>query len=341
VLVLIGIVAIVTALAGLGSGAQQRTATLMLTNIVLVVGLYIFVGNSGIVSFGHVTFMAIGAYVSGLLTIPLFIKSQQFENLPGFLADAELGTVPGTMLPALVAALIALVISIPIMRLAGLAASIATFALLLITNVVLAQAGSSTFIGLPLDTTLASGFVWVAVAIVLAAVFQNSAVGLRLKASREDEIAAHALGIDVHRERRIGFVLSAFVVGLGGALFGHLQGAFSPDTFFLQATFLMIVMLVVGGINSLAGAVIGTMVVSVILEGLRRVEEGVNLGVVDIPARPGLREVGLGILLLVILTLRPEGLFGGRELTWPLRRGKAGRRRRPFRASGVTTNDAG
>lgn len=332
---LIAIVAIVTWLATLGTGAQQRTATLMLVNVVLVVGLYVFVGNSGIVSFGHVTFMAIGAYVSGLLTIPVLTKAAQFEGLPAFVADAELGTLPGTIAPALVAAVVALVVSIPVMRLAGLAASIATFALLLITNVVLGQVGSSTFVGLPLDTTLEYALLWAIVAIVIAALFQASGPGLRLKASREDEIAARAAGVNVERERRIAFVLSAFVVGIGGSLFGHLQGAFSPDTFFLQATFLMVVMLVVGGINSLAGAVVGTIVVSAILEGLRRVEEGISLGVVDIPARPGLREVGLGVLLVLILAFRPEGLFGSREIRWPLGRRAGSRGREGGLASGA------
>lgn len=318
-------VLVITLLSAVGSAAQQRTVILMLVNVVLVVGLYIFVGNSGIISFGHVTFMAIGAYVSGLLTIPLITKNAMFPHLPGVIADAQLGTVPGTILPALLAGAVALVISIPIMRLAGLAASIATFALLLIANVVLGQAGTSTFIGLPLDTTLGSSLGWAVVAVVIAGVFQNSRVGLRLKASRDDELAARAAGVSVERERRIAFVISAFVVGIGGALYGHLQGAFSPETFYLQATFLMVVMLVVGGINSLGGAVIGTVAVSIILEGLRRIEEGVNLGVVNIPARPGLREVGLGILLLVILNFRPQGILGAREIAWPLRR----RRRMP------------
>ena len=316
----VAITAVVALIGEFSSASLQQTIITALVDVVLTVGLYIFVGNSGIVSFGHATFMAIGAYLSGLLTIPVFVKASQFPHLPKLLASTQMSGVPGVIIPAAVAALIALLIAGPIMRLVGLAASIATFAVLLISQVVLVQVGSTTFVGLPLDMTLWSAFGWVAVAVVLAGLFQRSRFGYRLKASRDDEFAARAAGIDVTRERTIAFMLSAFVVGMGGALYGHLEGAFGPDSFYLSASFLMIVMLVTGGINSLAGAVIGSLVVSAIAEGLREIENGLNLGVVRIPARPGVSEVGLGILLVVILKFRPQGIMGGHEIAWPFTR---------------------
>ena len=153
------------------------------------------------------------------------------------------------------------------MRLSGLPASIASFSLLLVVYTVIKQwravtAGPSVLGGMPLDTDVRSALVWVLVVMGLAFAFQISRIGRRLRASREDAIAAKASGVRIIRERVFAFTLSAFIVGVGGALYGHLLGSFDPNAFYLQATFLMMVMLVFGGINSLAGAVVGTMAVA-------------------------------------------------------------------------------
>ena len=108
-------------------------------------------------------------------------------------------------------------------------------------------------------------------------------------------------------------------MGVAGALFGMFIGSFNPDAFFLNITFLMIAMLVIGGTTSLAGAVVGTLAISAVSEFLRRVEGGVDLGFVHVSAQPGLREVALALAMLAILIFRPRGLMGGRELGWPFR----------------------
>ena len=140
-----------------------------------------------------------------------------------------------------------------------------------------------------------------------------------MRASRENESAARSIGVAVARERTIAFVVSAFFVGVAGALFGMFIGSFNPDAFFLNITFLMIVMLVIGGTTSLAGAVVGTIAISAVSEILRRIEGGVDLGFVQVSGKPGLREVALALVMLAILIFRPGGLTGGREIGWPLR----------------------
>jgi branched-chain amino acid transport system permease protein len=152
------------------------------------------------------------------------------------------------------------------------------------------------------------------IAITLAWLFQQTRLCLRVRASREDEPAARALGIRVVPDRAASFVLSAFICGLAGGLYAQLSGSFGPDAFFLPTTFTVVAMLVVGGRYSLSGAVIGTLFVTAVAEGLRHIEAGVDLGVVHIPARPGLQEVGLAVALLLTLLLRPRGLTGGREV---------------------------
>jgi branched-chain amino acid transport system permease protein len=317
------VLVIVAAILGsLGPASLDQTVMTNVVTLVLVVGVYAFVGTSGVVSLGHMSFMAIGGYTAGILTIPAAVKPFQLAGLPDFLLKAEMGAVPATLIAGVVAAVAALVISPALMRMSGLTAGLATVSLLLIVRVVAQSAdnvtgGSAGLSGIPVNATLGMVVAWAIVAIILVAVFQASAIGLRLRSSREDEVAARSLGIGVIRERTIAFVLSAFLVGVGGALFVQVIGTATPDQFYLSITFLVIAMLVVGGVNSLAGAVLGTIVLSVALELLRRVEEGASLGFVDIPGRPGLSAVGLALMLLVMLALRPEGLTRGRELRLP------------------------
>ena len=173
--------------------------------------------------------------------------------------------------------------------------------------------------GIPTTTTIWVALAWAAAATAAAWAFQRSRIGLRLRASREEESAARAIGVGVAGERTVALVISAFFVGAAGALFGMFIGSFNPDAFFLNITFLMVAMLIIGGMTSLTGAVLGTLVISTVSELLRRAEGGLDLGLVRISAQPGLREVGLALVMLAVLILRPSGLTGGRELGWPFR----------------------
>jgi branched-chain amino acid transport system permease protein len=262
--------------------------------------------------------------------IPESTKPFVIPDLPGFLVDAHLSPVPATIVAGAIAAAVALVVAVPLARLSGLTAGLATFAVLTIVNVVSRNweqltHGTAGVSGIPTTTTIWIALAWAAVAIGAAWAFQRSRVGLRLRASREDEAGAHSIGIGVAGERTLAFVLSAFLAGVAGALLGMFIGSFNPDAFFLNITFLMVAMLIIGGMTSLTGAVVGTLVISALSELLRRLEGGADLGLVELSARPGLREVGLALVMLAVLILRPSGLTGGRELAWPQRgRRKAG-----------------
>jgi branched-chain amino acid transport system permease protein len=208
------------------------------------------------------------------------------------------------------------------MRLIGIAAGIGTFAVLLIVYVVASNwdsltRGRQTMLGVPLDTTMKGTLVWSCIAIVAAYLFQQSRVGMRLRATREDEAAARSIGIGVFWERTAAFCLSAFWLGVAGALYGHLLGSFSPDAFYLDLTFITFVMLVVGGINSLSGAVLGSIVVSTVSEVLLRIERGTSVLSVHLKAPDGFQQIVLALFLLLILILRPRGITGGREIPRP------------------------
>jgi branched-chain amino acid transport system permease protein len=320
-LLLMAIVVVASRLAWAGD-VVSRDVTLALIHMVVVVGLFSFIGTSGVFSFGHIAFMAIGAYVSGLLSIPTILKSAVMPEMFDFIANAHASSTVAILAGGVVAAAFALVLSIPLMRLSGIAASLATFSLLIIVNVVAdnwkeVTNGSGGVAGVPTVMTADRALLWALGAIAIAALFKGSRVGLRLRASREDDVAARSVGVGVRYERRIAFVLSAFIVGCGGGMFAQFIGSFTADSFYLTVTFLTVVMLVVGGMNSLSGAVIGTIFIAFVSELLLRIEAGVDIGPVEFAGRAGLQEVILAGIMLLVLALRPDGLTGGREIVWP------------------------
>jgi branched-chain amino acid transport system permease protein len=326
------------------SPVLQFTVTTMLINLIVVVGLYVFVGNSGILSFGHIGFMAIGAYTSAILTIPHNIKGVMLPHLPGFLAHASAPTPLAILISGLVAAVFALLVSLPLMRMSVVSLPIATLALLVVVYQVTAHwvsltRGYGTMLGVPIDTTMFSALVWAVVAMALAFVLQISRYGLRMRACREEEVAARAVGIGVAWERTVMFVASAFIVGTAGALYAHELGSLAPDAFYFGITFTTIAMLIVGGSGSLAGAFTGTVVISAVSEGLRRLEGGFSIGGLSVPEMPGLAAVALGVIMLLLLTTRSSGITGGREFRLPrdLRLSRLGLRSR-FRRTSATAD---
>ncbi|TPJ74024.1 branched-chain amino acid ABC transporter permease [Mesorhizobium sp. B2-7-1] len=324
---LVALIIVVLALAGAAEFApivMQRRITQGLINLVAVVGLYVFVGNSGVLSFGNVAFMAIGAYVSALLTMPAAAKGVFLPDLPAFLAAAEWPVLGGALAGGASAALVALVAGFPLMRLSGISASIATFAILVVTYVVLGNwtsvtGGQNSLMGLPIYVGLWTSAGWAVAAIVIAFLHQESRSGLLLRASREDEVAAVASGVHMVLHRLMAFVVSAFLSGISGVLLAHFLGTVRVETFYLDLTFLIMAMLVIGGMRSLTGAVAGAIVITALTELMRQAEVGVTIGTTTLAAPGGLGDVLLALLMLLIILFRPDGIAGGREISWPFR----------------------
>lgn len=323
-----------------GDSVTRGVVVVAMINLTLVVGLYVFVGNSGVFSFGSIGFASVGAYTAGLLVIPVDQKGILQPNLPTFIAHTHFGSVGATLMGGVVAAAVAAVFAIPLMRLNGIAAGLATFAMLVIIRTVAnswteVTNGAAGLSGLPAATGKNAALVWALIAIVAGFAFQSTGLGLRLRGSREDDVAARSLGVSVRMERRAAWVVHAFIMGIGGGLYGQYLGSFNASFFYLALTFTTLAMLVVGGMKSLSGAVIGSLTISFIAELLHRIEQGADLGPLHIPARPGLREVGLATIMLAILILRPRGLTNGHELPWPrLPRRRPGGVRRSTAARG-------
>lgn len=329
VLGLVVIVVALSMLASLGPESLDRVVIVMLINLILVVGTYTFVGMSGVFSFGHIGFAACGGYTAAILVIPPEKKPVLFPDMFGSLQSIHVSSLPAVLVGGAVAAIAAGVLAVPLMRLTGLAAGISTFALLVIVSVVAKNwtavtNGAHGLSGIPVSTGISHVLAFAVVCICVVYAFQISRLGLRLRASREDEIAARGSGVHVERERGIAFCLSAFVVGVGGGLYALLLGTIQPDLYFLSLTFLTLAMLVIGGTRSLSGAVVGTLALSIVAEGLRQLEKGFSVEGTTIKAPLGLREVGIGLIMLAILIWKPGGLIGSHELTFRRRSGVRG-----------------
>lgn len=305
----------------LGPAEQQVTQTFLIS-LIAVVGFQVYSGNSGIITFGHVGFMGIGAYAAGLLTVPAVIKAQSLPNLAPFLQSIELPLLPASLIALVVVTAAALLFGVPLSRLSAAATPIATLAMLIITYGVLVGAaditrGSQTFYGVPADVDLLVSLVVAIGVILVARLFRESVPGLRVRASREDELAARSTGVDVANLRLGAWLLSAVIVGVAGILLGHTLTAFSPKQFYFTLQFALVAMLVVGGSTTVTGAVGGSFVVSLLLEVARRLEgalHGASVGDVEIGGFFGLQEITLGGLILLAMYRRRDGLFGRAEL---------------------------
>jgi branched-chain amino acid transport system permease protein len=289
-----------------------------LVKVAIVVALYVFIGNSGVLSFGHVSFVALGAWTAGVLSVPTAEKPAIMSNLFGFLRDTTVGNVPSLLLAALAGGIVALLVGLPLMRLSGLAAGIATFGVLEITHNLFRYyekigPGLNTFSSVPETTGLGQAAVGALIAIVVAFAYQRSRFGRMLRATREDPPAASAAGISIYRQRLGAFVASGVLAGFAGGLYVHLL-PLNTESLYLDLTFLTLAMLVVGGATSLWGAVVGALAVSALDSFLAQAENGVGIpgGTLDLPA--GTRLVVVGALMALVLILRPSGITGGREV---------------------------
>ena len=317
--------ALLVVLVGIGASLVSRANEIhflnALVSVAVVVAIFVFVGTSGVLSFGQISFVALGAFAAGVLTVPLESKVGVLPDLYPLLRDHTIGNVASLALAALVGGVFALVVGLPLMRLSGLAAGIATFAVLEITHNLLREwtkigPGATTLSLVPETTGPLQATIGAVLVIAVAWLYVHSPPGRKARATREDPAAAQAVGISVHRQRLWAFTLSGALCGFAGGLLVHMLGSITTEQVYLELTFITLAMLVVGGITSLWGAVVGALAVSGLDSLLGNAEDGV--GVVDLPE--GSRLVILGGLMALMLILRPSGITGGRALRLPRRR---------------------
>jgi branched-chain amino acid transport system permease protein len=316
---LVSIGLLLVAVWGWLQGGEQTKLTHFFINVTIVVALQSFSGNSGILSFGHMALFGTGAYVAGILTLDPALKATYLTSLPHFLQNTNPRWWVAVVLAAAAGGALALLSGVPILRLDGASAVIAILALLLIADVVFGSwtgvtRGGAGLIGLPPDATMSRAFGLAVVAVLVARIFKDSKTGLLLRASREDAFSAASVGVAVRAYRVRAWVLSGVIAGAAGALFGWWIGTISPTDFFLAPTFALIVMFIVGGKRTVAGAVVGAALVTLVQEQVRQYEDSsVDLGVFTIHRLTGLTQMALVLMILLVMYARPEGIVGREE----------------------------
>lgn len=306
------------ALAGLaGVGLAQAALDDYVLSIVNFIGIYAILavslnltnGFAGLFSLGHPGFMAIGGYVTAVLTFPASRKVM-FLTLPGWLAGIELAFLPALLAGGAAAALTAFLLGLPVLRLRGHYLAVATMGFLVIVQVFIENWESVTRGPLGLNGLAALTDLWWVYGWMLAAVYVSwkvkfSSYGRSMLAMREDSLAAQCLGVNLFRTRVAALAIGAFFAGVAGGLWAHLVTAITPGAFSLIMAFNIVVMVVVGGTGSITGAVVAAVVFSTVTEIFRPIEESFDAY--------GIAEILMALVLLVILIYRPSGLFGSRE----------------------------
>jgi branched-chain amino acid transport system permease protein len=306
-----------------GSEYQIRILNLVGIFISLAVSYNLVNGVAGQFSLAPNAFIALGAYTAALLTMTPDEKRISFILAPliGPLNQICLPFSLALLAGGLVAAFFGFLIGFPVFRVKGDYLAIVTLGFGEVVRVTANNLQSVTngplgLKGLPPHTNL-----WWSWGVALLTVFfvarlVRSSYGRALKAIRQDELAAAAMGINVFRNKMLAFILSAFFGGLGGGLLAHLITTISPTLFSFFLTFNLLIMIVVGGLGSISGSVIAAALITWGGEWLRWVEEPLRLGPWQVPGIPGMRMVLFSVILLVVILFAREGLMGRKEFSW-------------------------
>ena len=310
-----------------GGAAMQRVVTYAAIMLTAVLGLQIFSGNSGIVSFGQAAFVGLGAYATGILTMPTALQRTALRDLPDFLAGYQLSFFAALAVVLVLAVVIGLLTGTPLLRLTGSSASIATLAMLIIVYTLLVAGreitrGSQPFYGVPREVGLWTAAAVASVALIAARLFRETSFGLATRAAANDERGAAAVGVDQRTARLAAWVAGVVAAMAAGAMMAQFLGAFSPRDFYFDLGFTMLAMLIVGGMTSSLGAFAGVIVTIVVIEVVRRFEGGGEVLGVHLPVLFGLTQGVLAIAMILVIWRRPTGLFGERELNLLRRSGR-------------------
>ena len=308
---------------GLLNGYWLRILNLIAINGILGLSLNLIYGITGMFSLGHAGFMAIGAYVSAILILPATQKQAMWilEPIYPWLLNLNAPFIVSLLAAGLAAAFFGWLVALPVLRLGGDYLGIATLGFaeiirILITNLTPLTNGSLGLKGIPSHATLWMSWGCLAVVLVCTVSMLRSNVGSVLRAVRDDDAAARMMGVDTFRMRVLAFTLGCFGGGLGGALMGNLITTIDPRMFMITQTYNILMIVVIGGLGSVTGSIVGSALVTVMLEWLRFVENPITIGGFNIPGIPGMRMVIFSLLLVAVIIFRREGIMGMREFSW-------------------------
>lgn len=278
----------------------SNTLIFISINIILAVSLHLVIGITGQFSIGHAGFLALGAYISAIVTMKL--------HLPFIVALIAGG---------IVAALAGLLVGIPTLRLRGDYLAIATLGFAEIIRIVflnIEYVGGAAGMQVKHMTTWTYAFFALVITLIVIANFTNSRHGRACISIREDEIAADAMGINTTYYKVMAFVVGAFFAGIAGGLYAHNFYIIQPQNFGFLKSFDILIFVVLGGLGSLSGAVISAILLTLVSTFLQEL--------------PETRMIIYSVVLILVMLYRPQGLMGTKEITDVFKRGNFKRKRR-------------
>ena len=290
-------------------------------NIIATVSLNFAAGYGGMFSLGHPAFMAIGGYVAAILTYPVDKKAFRIPGYPDWLLQLQMPFLPALLIGGVAASLAAILVGWPVLRLRGHYLAVATLGLTVIVqaaivNLVDYTRGALGLSGIPGLTNLwwIAGFLVLTVYVVYRLV--HSRFGRALRAVRDDYIAAQMSGVDVARTRLIGFTIAAFFAGIAGGLLGHLLRILTPGQFSFNAVFIGVAMMILGGMGSITGSILGATIMTILPQFIIPFENGGTVLGVELPTLNGLTQIVTALILIGVMLVKPEGLAGAKEFSW-------------------------
>lgn len=292
---------------------------------VVAVSMNLLNGFTGLFSLGQAGFMALGAYTTAILTIPVSMRQSVYymNGIAPWVENLHLPMIPAMLVGGLVAALFAALIGIPVLRLRSDYLAIATLGFAEIIRALLAAPMMDTITNGSYGLNNIPGYanIWQPMAIAAACILVmilliNSSYGRAFKAIREDEIAAEAMGINLFRHKELAFVISSFFTGVGGGMLAVFMRSIDTKTFQVALTYNILLIVVLGGIGSITGSIIGSLLINGGQEWLRFLDEPTTLPVLSSLFKPGFRMVVYSVLLMIVVLFWRRGIMGNKEFSW-------------------------
>ncbi len=302
-----------------GSRYQIRLVYSTYVNLLVVLGLQVFMGNARITNLSHSAFMGIGAYAAAICVTPQNIKALSLPNAPWGLNAFSIDPISSALIAIAITGAVAFLVGLLIVRLSGIGATIVSLAFLVIIHTLFLYRtdifkGNQAFFGIPQVFNLTFVVILAAIIVFAVRIFRESKVGIALRASADDEIGALSMGVNMYRLRLIAWVFSGMLLAVAGIAYAYFLGTISARPFYFNHVFLTLAMLIFGGMGTITGAVLGTFLISLGLEMVRWLETGPNVLGIDLPEVLGLSGIALGAVIVFTMALRPRGIMGETEI---------------------------
>jgi len=307
----------------IGDAYQIRILNMCAIYAILGLSMNLVNGFTGLFSLGQAGFMAIGAYVTTLLFMSPEAKESVFylEPIVPWLGSIQLPFPIALLFGGLASGVFAFFIGFPVLRLRGDYLAIATLGFSEIVRVIFTNLQTITNGAVGIKNIPPVANLWWTLGVMILAILlmlrlMRTSYGRAFKAVRDDEVAAEGMGISLFKHKMFSFILSSILAGIGGGLLASVVGSINPLLFRFVLAYDILLIVVLGGMGSISGTIVGAFIITIAKEWLRWLDNGFSLGIVQVPAVAGLRMVIFSLLLMCVILFYRKGLFGSKEFSW-------------------------